>query len=54
MISEKVRLWLIRLYPHAWRERYAAEFDILLEQCLHSPLDVVDVFLVPWMRTCWS
>jgi len=45
LISEKVRLWLIRLYPHAWRERYAAEFDILLEQCLRSPLDVVDVFL---------
>lgn len=45
MKTAKVRLWLIRLYPRVWRERYAAEFDILLEQCLHSPLDVVDVFL---------
>jgi hypothetical protein len=35
----------MRLYPHAWRDRYAAEFDVLLEQCLHSPLDVVDVIL---------
>jgi hypothetical protein len=35
----------MRLYPRAWRDRYAAEFDVLLEQCLHSPLDVVDVFL---------
>ena len=45
MISDKVRLWLIHLYPSAWRERYEAEFGILLKQCLHSPLDVVDVFL---------
>ena len=45
MITKKIRPWLIRLYPHAWRERYAAEFDALLEQCLHSPLDVVDVIL---------
>ena len=45
MNTAKVRLWLVRLYPQAWRDRYAAEFDILLEQCLHSPLDVVDVFL---------
>jgi hypothetical protein len=42
---DRVRPWLTSLYPRAWRERYAVEFDMLLEQCLHSPLDVVDVFL---------
>jgi hypothetical protein len=42
---KKLRPWLTRLYPRAWRDRYAPEFDALLEQCLHSPLDVVDVFL---------
>jgi hypothetical protein len=42
---DRVRAWLTSLYPRAWRERYAAEFNVLLEQCLHSPLDVVDVFL---------
>lgn len=45
MISDKVRPWLLSLYPRAWRDRYAAEFEALLEQCLHTPLDVVDVFL---------
>ncbi len=45
MRLDKVRAWLTSLYPRAWRDRYAAEFDVLLEQCLHSPLDVVDVFL---------
>lgn len=45
MIVDKVRPWLTRLYPRAWRERYAVEFEALLEQCLHSPLDIVDVFL---------
>jgi len=45
MISGKVRSWLVRLYPRAWRERYAAEFDALLDECLRSPLDVVDVML---------
>jgi hypothetical protein len=44
-MSPAVRSWLIRLYPPAWRERYAEEFDTLLEQCLHSPLDVLDVVL---------
>ncbi len=42
-MSPAVRAWLTRLYPPAWRERYAVEFDALLEQCLHSPLDVLDV-----------
>ena len=45
MIADKVRPWLTRLYPREWRQRYAVEFDALLEECLHSPLDVVDVFL---------
>jgi hypothetical protein len=40
-----VRDWLIRLYPRAWRERYGDEFDALLEESLHSPLDVLDIFL---------
>lgn len=40
-----VRSWLIRLYPRAWRARYGDEFDILLEECLRSPLDVLDIFL---------
>ncbi len=42
---DKVRPWLANLYPRAWRVRYADEFEALLEQCLHSPLDVVDVIL---------
>jgi hypothetical protein len=44
-MSPSTRAWLTRLYPRPWRERYAEEFDALLEQCLHSPLDVVDIFL---------
>ncbi len=40
-----VRNWLIQLYPRAWRQRYGEEFDMLLEECLHSPLDVLDIFL---------
>jgi hypothetical protein len=44
-IAEKVGPWLTRLYPRDWRERYAVEFEALLEQCLHSPLDILDVFL---------
>ena len=40
-----VRSWLVRLYPRSWRERYGDEFEILLEECLHSPLDVLDIFL---------
>ncbi len=45
MIKQRTRLWLTRLYPRVWRDRYGAEFSELLEQCLHSPLDIVDVFL---------
>jgi hypothetical protein len=40
-----IRNWLVSLYPRAWRERYGDEFDALLEECLHSPLDVLDIFL---------
>ncbi len=45
MMPQAVRAWLMRLYPRPWRDRYAVEFEALLEQCLHSPLDVVDVML---------
>ena len=44
-MADRVRPWLTSLYPRPWRDRYGAEFDVLLEQCLHSPLDVLDVFL---------
>ena len=40
-----LRTWLIRLYPPAWRDRYGDEFEALLEECLHSPLDVLDIVL---------
>ena len=40
-----VRRWLISLYPRAWRERYGDEFEALLEECLHSPLDACDILL---------
>jgi hypothetical protein len=40
-----LRNWLIRLYPRPWRDRYADEFEILLEECLRSPLDVLDILL---------
>lgn len=35
--------WAARLYPEAWRERYAAEFDALLEDISPSLRDVGDV-----------
>ena len=41
----KIRKWLVSLYPSAWRERYGDEFETLLEECLHSPLDVLDILL---------
>src|ERR1700690_1813700 len=40
-----LRSWLIQLYPRPWRERYAEEFEMLLQECLHSPLDVFDIML---------
>jgi hypothetical protein len=45
MRDQRIQAWLTRLYPRSWRERYAAEFTALLEQCLSSPLDVLDVIL---------
>jgi hypothetical protein len=36
--------WAVRLYPAAWRERYGAEFDALLEDISPSFGDVCDVF----------
>ena len=40
-----VRDWLVRLYPRAWRQRYGEEFEALLEECLHSPVDILDILL---------
>ena len=40
-----IRGWLVRLYPPGWRERYGEEFEALLEQCLHGPMDVLDIVL---------
>jgi hypothetical protein len=40
-----VRGWLMRMYPRAWRDRFGDEFDALLENCLRSPLDVLDILL---------
>ena len=40
-----IRNWLTSIYPLAWRERYGDEFEMLLEECLHSPLDVLDILL---------
>jgi len=40
-----IRKWLVYLYPRMWRERYGDEFEILLEECLHSPLDALDILL---------
>jgi hypothetical protein len=44
-MSPALRAWLTRLYPLSWRNRYGAEFEALLEECLHSPMDVLDVIL---------
>src|SRR5262249_17230650 len=41
----KLKIFLLRLYPRAWRERYEEEFLALLEQTDSSPLDLVDVAL---------
>ncbi len=40
-----IRNWLVRLYPRWWRARYGEEFKALLDECLHSPLDVLDILL---------
>jgi hypothetical protein len=44
-MSPTLRAWLTRLYPLSWRNRYGTEFEALLEECLHSPMDVLDVIL---------
>ena len=44
-MPRSVWAWLLRLYPAAWRERYAEEFAAMLEQGMLSPLDVVDILL---------
>jgi hypothetical protein len=36
---------LIRLYPRAWRDRYAEEFAVLLEDRPLGPFDVMDILL---------
>jgi hypothetical protein len=45
MRAVNLRSWLVALYPRSWRERYGEEFEALLEQCLHTPLDVLDIML---------
>jgi hypothetical protein len=37
--------WLVRLYPSAWRERYGAELEDLLDTQPDSPRVIVDVLL---------
>lgn len=37
--------WLLRLYPQAWRARYAEEFLALLEECPPSAAMLADVVL---------
>jgi len=41
----RLRRWLIRLYPQAWRERYEAEFVALLEESPTTLLDTLDLTL---------
>jgi hypothetical protein len=38
-------LWILRLYPHAWRERYAAEMVALLEQHQITLWTVLDLLV---------
>jgi len=45
MRAQPLQTWLTRLYPRGWRARYADEFNALLEQCLNTPLDILDVIL---------
>jgi len=41
----KLRTWLVNLYPISWQKHYGKEFNDLLEQCMNSPLEVLDVIL---------
>lgn len=48
--------WLLRLYPHAWRERYGDEFAALLEQSpatWRTLADVVRAAGAEWSRSAW-
>jgi hypothetical protein len=40
---KRLALWLSRLYPRRWRERYGREFDALLEDTNLTLLDVFGV-----------
>ncbi len=40
----KTTQYLLRLYPHTWRERYEEEFLVMLEQRPISFLDGIDLF----------
>jgi hypothetical protein len=40
-----MRSLLIRCYPAAWRERYADEFEAILEERPLGPFDVADIIL---------
>jgi hypothetical protein len=44
-MNNRIRLWLVQLYPTSWRSRYEAEFSALLEECMNSPLVVLDVVM---------
>jgi hypothetical protein len=44
-MNNRIRRWLVQLYPTSWRSRYAAEFSALLEECLNSPLVVLNVVI---------
>jgi hypothetical protein len=39
------RLWLLRLYPPDWRQRYADEYAAVLEQCRLTPRTLWDIVL---------
>ncbi|GMV23469.1 MAG: hypothetical protein AMXMBFR57_34180 [Acidimicrobiia bacterium] len=48
--------WLLRMYPHAWRERYGEEFSALLEQSPTSWRTFADVVIAAgaeWSRSAW-
>lgn len=43
---KRITLWLTRLYPAAWRQRYGVEYEEMLRACESAgPRDVADVLL---------
>jgi uncharacterized protein involved in exopolysaccharide biosynthesis len=48
--------FLARLYPSSWRQRYGAEFEVLLEDAKPSVRDALDVFwgALKMQITTWS